>query len=71
VMDNHSEQIEAACIAAHLARQRSITISIPAGQKRPAGFPRGELISQGTNGSRNYSVDPLKLLGWLRERWPN
>lgn len=65
-----AEQIESACIAAHLARQRAVTLSIAAGQKRPAGFPRGELLSVGTNGSKNYAVDPLKVLAWLRERWP-
>ena len=68
-MTTHREQIEAACIAAHLARQRLMTVSIVPGQKRPAGFPRGELLSVGANGSKNYEVDPLKVLAWLREGW--
>lgn len=69
-MTKHREDLEAACIAAHLAQQRTMAISIVPGQKRPAGFPRGELLSVGTNGSKNYAVDPLKLLAYLREGWP-
>lgn len=69
-MSTHREELEAACIAAHLARQRLMTVSIVPGQKRPAGFPRGELLSIGTNGAKNYAVDPLKLLSFLREGWP-
>jgi hypothetical protein len=65
-----AEQIESACIAAHLARQRTMTLSIAAGQKRPAGFPRGEFLSVNAAGVKNYAVDPLKMLVWLRERWP-
>lgn len=66
---SHQEEIEAACIAAHMAHMRTMTLSIAPGQKRPAGFPRGELLSVGSNGAKNYSVDPLKVLAWLRERW--
>ena len=44
------------------------TVTIAATGKRPQGFPRGELLSVGTNGSRNYSVDPVKVLAWIHER---
>lgn len=69
-MNDHRLKLEAACIAAHLAQQRTMIVSITPGQKRPVGFPRGELLSVGTNGSKNYAVDPLKLLAFLREGWP-
>lgn len=69
-MSNHRENLEAACIAALIARQRLMTVSIVPGQKRPAGFPRGELLSVGTNDAKNYAIDPLKLLAFLREWWP-
>lgn len=52
-----------------MAHMRLMTLSVAPGQKCPAGFPRGRLASIGTNGSKNYAVDPLKVLAWLRERW--
>lgn len=33
--------------------------------ERPKGFPRGELLSVGSDGSRNYAFDPLKVLAWV------
>ncbi len=35
--------------------------------KKPKGFPRGELLSIGSDGSRNYAFDPLKVLAWIRD----
>jgi hypothetical protein len=65
------EELERVCIGAHVARQRRLTISIAAGAKWSLGFPRGELLSvNAAAGVRNYSVDPLKVLMWLREGWP-
>lgn len=43
-----------------------LTLSVPHGQKLPAGFPRaGELLSVGSEGNRNLSFDPTKVLAWV------
>lgn len=42
----------------------TITVSM-AGPKRIPGFPRGELLSVGTDGSHNYAVCPVKVLAWI------
>lgn len=42
---------------------RNVTLSMQG--KRPPGFPRGELLSVGTNGSKNYSLNPVKVLAWI------
>lgn len=55
-----------ACAFAIRVGQRTVTIT--ASGKRPAGFPRGELLSVGKNGQRNYAVCPVKMLGWLQAR---
>ena len=55
------------CAYAVIAGQPTVTISVTGG-KRPAGFPRGELLSVGTNGAQNYAVDPIKLLAWVHGR---
>jgi hypothetical protein len=34
------------------------------GKKRPAGFPRGELLCETERGNV-YSVDPKKVITWL------
>ena len=34
------------------------------GQKRPQGFPRGELLCE-TERGRVYSFDPDKVIAWL------
>lgn len=44
------------------------TVTIAARGKRPAGFPRGELLSIGTNGLANYACHPVKVLAWLHNR---
>lgn len=54
------------CAYAVLAGQRTITVS--ATGKRPAGFPRGELLSVGTNGAHNYAVCPVKAMAWCHSR---
>lgn len=51
------------CAFAVLAGQRTVTISTTS--KAPPGFPRGELLSVGTNGARNYAVHPVKALAWI------
>lgn len=55
------------CAYAVMAGQPTVTISVVNG-KRPAGFPRGELLSVGTNGAQNYAVDPIKLMAWVHSR---
>ena len=52
------------CARAVLEGNDAITVSVN-GPKRIPGFPRGELLSVGTNGSHNYSVCPLKVLAWI------
>lgn len=54
------------CAKAVLAGRRTITISTTG--KRPAGFPRGELLSVGTNGKHNYAVCPIKAMAWVHAR---
>ena len=46
----------------------SPTVTISATGKHPAGFPRGELLSVGANGARNYAMNPVKVLAWLHAR---
>lgn len=54
------------CTYTILAGQRTVTISSKG--KPPKGFPRGELLSVGANGAKNYAVDPIKVLTWARDR---
>ena len=54
------------CAFAVLAGQETVTISTTG--KQPTGFPRGELLSEGTNGARNYAMHPVKVLGWIHAR---
>jgi hypothetical protein len=54
------------CAFAVIAGQKTVTIS--ATKKSPAGFPRGELLSVGTDGSHNYAVDPIKTMAWIHAR---
>lgn len=54
------------CAYAILAGQPTVTISSKGNP--PKGFPRGELLSVGTNGASNYAVDPIKTLAWVRDR---
>lgn len=43
------------------------TVTISATGKKLTGFPRGELLSVGTNGTRNIAVDPVKVLAWIHK----
>lgn len=43
------------------------TVSISATGKKLTGFPRGELLSVGTNGARNIAVDPVKVMAWIHK----
>jgi len=54
------------CAGAVLLGEPTVTIS--ARGKRPPGFPRGELLSVGADGSRNYACHPVKVLAWLHAR---
>ena len=53
-----------ACTYAILAGQATVTLSLAG--KPPAGFPRGELLSVGANGSRNMALEPLRVLAWVQ-----
>lgn len=55
-----------ACVQALMAGQR-ITLSLPAGYRWPPGFPRGELLSVGSDGMSNVSHDPLRVLAWVKK----
>ena len=52
------------CARAVLEGRDTITVS-KNGPKRVPGFPRGELLSVGTNGAHNYAVCPIKVLAWI------
>lgn len=54
------------CALACVSGQPTVTISTRG--KRPAGFPRGELLSVGTNGAHNYACHPVKVLAWMHAR---
>ena len=54
------------CALACVTGQQTATISTRG--KRPLGFPRGELLSVGTNGAHNYAVCPVKVLAWIHTR---
>lgn len=51
------------CALAVLAGAPTVTVSV--GAKRPMGMPRGELLSVGSDGSRNYACHPVRVLDWL------
>lgn len=57
--------IAMSCVTAIVEGRATITIS--ATGKSLKGFPRGELLSVGTNGSRNIAVDPVKVLAWIHK----
>lgn len=52
------------CARAVLEGRDTITVS-KNGPKRVPGFPRGELLSVGTNGAHSYAVCPVKVLAWI------
>lgn len=53
------------CALAVAAGEPTVTISTNG--KAPKEFPRGELLSVGTNGARNYAVDPIKVMAWIHK----
>ena len=44
-----------------------LTLGLPKGCSWPPRFPRGALLSVGTNGARNVSIDPLRVLAWVQQ----
>lgn len=54
------------CAFAVIAGQKTVTISSV--RKKPVGFPRGELLSVGTDGSYNYAVCPVRVLAWIHSK---
>lgn len=54
------------CAFAILAGQPTVMCSSTG--RRPAGFPRGELMSIGTNGAQNFAVNPVKAMAWVHAR---
>lgn len=51
------------CALAVITGQPTVTIS--SAKQPPAGFPRGELLSVGSDGSYNYAVNPVRVLAWV------
>ena len=43
-----------------------MSLAFAKGQKRPKGFPRGELLCE-TERGRVYSFDPDKIISWLKK----
>ncbi len=58
------EELGAAAIGAILAGT-DMTLTLPAGEKWPQGWPRGELLSVTPTG-RNVSFNPLKVLAFMQ-----
>lgn len=54
------------CALAIMSGSKTVTLSVRG--MRPEGFPRGALLSVGTDGSKNYAVCPVKALAWLHAR---
>jgi hypothetical protein len=54
------------CALACMTGQPTVTVAVCG--KRPVGFPRGELLSVGTGGMKNYACHPVKVLAWLHAR---
>ena len=63
---NQTADLAMMCAFACVSGSATVTLSVRG--LRPQGFPRGELLSIGTDGSKNYAVDPVKVLSWLRSR---
>ena len=67
--DKEAEQLAALAVTcAYACVTGAATVTLSVRGVRPAGFPRGELLSVGTDGAKNYAVDPIKALAWLRSR---
>lgn len=66
----HEEEVLAnlvmRCAFACASGQKTVTISTRG--KHPPGFPRGELLSEGTNGEKNYAICPVKVLTWIHKK---
>ena len=58
------EELGAVAVGAILAGT-DVTLHLPAGEKWPQGWPRGELLSV-TERGRNYSFNPLKVLAFMQ-----
>jgi len=63
-MNNARHICEAAMLA--LLHGQRVTLSIPAAESWPKGWPRGELLSVQPHGVKNVSFDPLKVLGFFQ-----
>ena len=61
------KELEAMCLDQIAKGSSKVTLSFPKGTRMPAGFPRGELLSENQQFT-NRSVKPEKLLRWLREQ---
>jgi hypothetical protein len=59
------QDMEAQCLKAINAEQR-ITLTTDRGQRMPAGFPQGELLSESAT-AVNRSYKPERVLRWLRD----
>ena len=55
-----------AVTCAYACASGAATVTLSVRGIRPPGFPRGELLSIGADGSKNYAVDPVKVLAWVR-----
>lgn len=67
--DKQAKQLADIAITCALACVAGLpTVTISTRGTRPAGFPRGELLSVGTDGARNYACHPVKVLAWLHGR---
>ena len=64
--DGARTELVMACAHAILAGLQTVTFTVTG--KRPHGFPRGELLSVGSEGQHNYAVCPVKVLGWIHAR---
>ena len=58
------EDMAAEAVAAINAGTR-MSMVFRKGQKRPPGFPRGELLCENYDGRHVYSFDPMRVLAWL------
>ena len=58
------EELGAAALCAILDGT-DMTLTLPAGEKWPQGWPRGELLSVTATG-KNVSFDPLKVLAFMQ-----
>jgi uncharacterized protein YqfB (UPF0267 family) len=53
------------CALACVSGEKTVTVSLTG--KKPSGFPRGELLSVGTNGANNYAICPVKVMAWIHK----